>query len=46
MKINYCNFRLWDMRLQKLKISPNPKVAILNIGTEEGKGKEYLQGCL
>ena len=36
-------FSIMGHAFAKLKNISNPKVAILNIGTEEGKGKEYLQ---
>ena len=36
-------FSIMGHAFAKIKNISNPKVAILNIGTEEGKGKEYLQ---
>ena len=36
-------FSIMGHAFAKTKNISNPKVAILNIGTEEGKGKEYLQ---
>jgi glycerol-3-phosphate acyltransferase PlsX len=36
-------FSIMGHAFAKIKKISNPKVAILNIGTEEGKGKEYLQ---
>ena len=36
-------FSIMGHAFAKIKNILNPKIAILNIGTEEGKGKEYLQ---
>ena len=36
-------FSIMGHAFAKIKNISNPKVAILNIGTEEGKGKDYLQ---
>ena len=36
-------FSIMGHAFAKIKNISNPKVAILNIGIEEGKGKEYLQ---
>ncbi len=36
-------FSIMGHAFAKIKNISSPKVAILNIGTEEGKGKEYLQ---
>ena len=36
-------FSIMGHAFAKIKNLSNPKIAILNIGTEEGKGKEYLQ---
>ena len=36
-------FAIMGHAFAKIKNISNPSVAILNIGTEEGKGKEYLQ---
>ena len=36
-------FSIMGHAFAKIKNISNPKIAILNIGTEEGKGKEYLQ---
>ena len=36
-------FSIMGHAYAKIKNITNPKVAILNIGTEEGKGKDYLQ---
>ena len=36
-------FSIMGHAFAKTKNISNPKIAILNIGTEEGKGKEYLQ---
>ena len=36
-------FSIMGHAFAKIKNISNPKIAILNIGTEEGKGKEFLQ---
>jgi len=36
-------FAIMGHAFAKIKNISNPKIAILNIGTEEGKGKDYLQ---
>ncbi len=36
-------FSIMGHAFAKIKNISNPKIAILNIGTEEGKGKDYLQ---
>ena len=38
-------FAIMGHAFAKIKDINNPKIAILNIGTEEGKGKEYLQNA-
>ena len=38
-------FSIMGHAFSKINNIKNPKIAILNIGTEEGKGKEYLQNA-